>query len=643
MLKYDAVVDIETNGLFDWQTGKKPTKIWCAVAYDLNTKEFHEFTPKNIGALVYFLKSCKRVIGHNFLNYDAHCISQILDYQIPWSDIEDTFVYSKMLWPKRPQGHGLAAWGEQFGIPKPEHEDWSKFSDEMLHRCREDVKINVKVWEKLSKEFEKEGFSRQSYEVERLCHILAYRQEKYGMWLDERKAMELYDEVRTRAAELDKEVSQAFPTLLKPIRKKGVADEFKPKYTKDGEISKVSTKFLTNRGLPDDTGWCTPVYPEPFNIASPKSRVEHLLRLGWTPLEFTDKGNPKITEESLEVGGLPNEVKLFQKYLIASNREKIIKNWLDKQDSKGFVHSPFNPIGTWTHRGSHTNFFGNPPSVQLDDDDHPIYGEEGQWGAECRDVWRVPHNDSSLIQVGADASGIQMRAFAHYINDPEYVQVILNSDIHTYNQELSGLSSRKKAKRFIYAFLLGAGNHKVGVIAEPEGDELEELKDAVMSSQHVKTREILDYGLEAINAPKNEHNYALAFKGMQIKNQFINSLPGLKKYRKEAKPGWWTALDGRRIKIPSKHLHLACALQSFESCVMKRAKIIASQTLHKKDVWFRYVNDVHDEFQIITLREHGDLVGQTVVDAIKYVGKLYGSFCPLDGEYKLGNSWKDCH
>ena len=43
-----------------------------------------------------------------------------------------------------------------FGVPKPKHEDWSKFSPEMLHRCREDVKINVLVYEALLKELEGE-------------------------------------------------------------------------------------------------------------------------------------------------------------------------------------------------------------------------------------------------------------------------------------------------------------------------------------------------------------------------------------------------------------------------------------------------------------------------------------------------------
>jgi len=542
-----------------------------------------------------------------------------------------------------------------------------------MHRCIEDTHINLLTWKKLKAQFDSFGFSEQSYNVERFCHLLAYRQEKYGMWLDEEYATKVLYEVKDRADALEKEIAAVFPTLLKPEK------EYQPKVTKSGELSGLSKNFLTRRGLPENTGPCTVLRAEPFNIDSPKQRTEHLLRLGWVPLEYTEKGSPKITIESLEDENLPSEAKLFGKYLIARNREKIIGNWLGQTDKEGFVHSSFNPIGTWTHRASHSNFFGNPPRVttiewekekfalETDIVNYPhlldrdqdvllkefhqfgkthaaIMGEHGGWGAECRDVWRIPHNDSSrFVQVGADAAGIQMRAFAHYIKDQDYVKQILNSDIHVYNQNLAGLKTRGSAKTFIYAFLLGAGNHKVGVIYNMTPEELSEMKDTIMSKSKSNIRGVLDYGLEALNIPKNDHNYALAYRGMITKNQFIEALPGLKEYRKNSKPEWFTALDGRKIKIGSKHLHLACALQSFESCVMKRAKIIAYKELTKQGIWFRYVNDIHDEFQTITEKKHATIVGQTKVNAIRFVGKLYNSLCPLDGDYRIGLSWKDCH
>lgn len=71
--------------------------------------------------------------------------------------------------------------------------------------------------------------------------------------------------------------------------------------------------------------------------------------------------------------------------------------------------------------------------------------------------------------------------------------------------------------------------------------------------------------------------------------------------------------------------------------------VLYSEELISKRIPFRQVAMVHDEIQIETLKEYGDVVGKAVVDAIKKAGELLSSNCPLDGEYKLGLSWADTH
>ena len=46
----------------------------------------------------------------------------------------------------------------------------------------------------------------------------------------------------------------------------------------------------------------------------------------------------------------------------------------------------------------------------------------------------------------------------------KYGKEILEGDIHTANQEAAGLATRSQAKTFIYGFLYGAGNEKIGQI-----------------------------------------------------------------------------------------------------------------------------------------------------------------------------------
>ncbi len=65
--------------------------------------------------------------------------------------------------------------------------------------------------------------------------------------------------------------------------------------------------------------------------------------------------------------------------------------------------------------------------------------------------------------------------------------------------------------------------------------------------------------------------------------------------------------------------------------------------LKDKNIWFKQVAMVHDEFQIECYVKDADIVGQAVVNAIRKAGEIYNSNCPLDGAYKKGSSWAECH
>lgn len=102
-------------------------------------------------AMCEFLETVDFLVGHNFIDYDLEVMRRILEYTYT-QEVFDSFIVSQMTCPDRVGGHGLGPWGERFGIPKPIHEDWSKFSDDMLHRCSVDVDINEKVYYKLLEE-----------------------------------------------------------------------------------------------------------------------------------------------------------------------------------------------------------------------------------------------------------------------------------------------------------------------------------------------------------------------------------------------------------------------------------------------------------------------------------------------------------
>jgi hypothetical protein len=100
-----------------------------------------------------FLDGVEFLAIHNGLDYDIPLMESILDYSYQ-GEVWDTYIISQLLNPDRPVGHGLAAWGEKFGVPKPVHEDWSKFTPEMMYRCEQDTEINHLVYKQLLKEME---------------------------------------------------------------------------------------------------------------------------------------------------------------------------------------------------------------------------------------------------------------------------------------------------------------------------------------------------------------------------------------------------------------------------------------------------------------------------------------------------------
>ena len=150
------VIDTESDDLAD-----NATKLWVAVCKAVETGEMKTFVDPG-DDFIQLLEEADFVIMHNAIDHDWRVIRNILGYEIPKEKIIDTLVLSRFNWPDRPGPHGkffarphsVEAWGERFGIPKPEHEDWSRYSEEMRHRCEQDTEIQFKMFEYLIKEFE---------------------------------------------------------------------------------------------------------------------------------------------------------------------------------------------------------------------------------------------------------------------------------------------------------------------------------------------------------------------------------------------------------------------------------------------------------------------------------------------------------
>ena len=151
------VFDMEADNLL-----YRVTRMWCIVAKDIDTGEIYRWTPDALEAGLSFLSKAEVLIGHNIIGYDLPVFQKLHNFTY-FGELFDTLVVSRLQYPDRPRPanyvgkavHSVEAWGMRFGLPKPPHEDWSQFSEEMLHRCEQDVLITERIYKYLLEEAKK--------------------------------------------------------------------------------------------------------------------------------------------------------------------------------------------------------------------------------------------------------------------------------------------------------------------------------------------------------------------------------------------------------------------------------------------------------------------------------------------------------
>lgn len=76
---------------------------------------------------------------------------------------------------------------------------------------------------------------------------------------------------------------------------------------------------------------------------------------------------------------------------------------------------------------------------------------------------------------------------------------------------------------------------------------------------------------------------------------------------------------------------------------MKRALVILDYYAKNASLDYKFVGNIHDEIQTEVREVEAKTFGELAVTAIQMAGNYYKMNCPLDGEYKVGLSWKETH
>ena len=552
-----CILDIETNGLLN-----EATNVHCIVAYDIDGKKPYVFKGDECRArFPNFARNVSQFIMHNGLSFDAPMLNKLCGTEIKDNSILDTLILSQLFNPMRDGGHSLESWGERFEFPKGSIENFDYYTEDMLEYCKQDVNITYKLYNYLKEEGSK--FSKRSIDLEHRIRKIINDQENFGFYLDIPYATTFMASLQDRSQNIYNQLQEVFPPIVTT-----------------GRVHKRSGKPLKD-------------IIEPFNPASRKQIGERLMELGWEPTKKTDKGNVIVDEDVLSTIDM-DEAKLISEYLLLQKRHTQIASWVEAVETDGRVHGRVLTLRTVTGRMAHTS----PNMAQVP----AVYSP---FGKECRSCWTVQNPETHSL-VGTDASGLELRGLAHFMDDQNFVNEILNGDVHTANQKMAGLQNRDQAKTFIYALMYGAGAAKIGLIVGGDSKTGENLISKFMS-----------------NMPK------------------FNLLK--KKLTEASESGMIRGLDGRLLHIRSPHASLNTLIQGSGAVICKQWLVQMIDKIQESGVDAKLVASVHDEYQFEVANDDTEKFGEITNTAIKEVQDIYDLKCPLDSEFKIGKNWAETH
>jgi DNA polymerase-1 len=337
------VYDIETDGI-------DATKVWCLVAYNLDTKSTYKFSDYDdslpgMDDACMLLNNAEVLVGHNIIGFDNLVMENLYGLKLNNKKIYDTWVMSQVLQYKRSHKHGLAGWGEYLNNSKISFDDWEKYSKEMLRYCVQDVMLNVNVFNHLMEEYKRIAAKRPTIKegllIEHDTAKFNARVKTRGWNFDKTKAKANLKLMETRMSEIEKELHPKLGTH------KVYTDKIKklPKFKKNGEYTSVTARLLSDFYGKEIKVTDTHVHAageyfqrytvEQITLGSMELVKDWLLTIGWKPDEYNRKKvgrewvtvGPKITDTSL--AKLGDIGKMISEYYTLRNRSSVIKGWLE--------------------------------------------------------------------------------------------------------------------------------------------------------------------------------------------------------------------------------------------------------------------------------------------------------------------------
>lgn len=423
-----AVMDMESNGLL-----KNVTRMHCAcfTILDEQLKEIESITLTTREDYENFFNKGYVLVGHNIIRYDIPVFRKLFKGIKIENRLIDTLGLSWYLFPEESK-HGLEDWGDKFGVPKPVIKDWERGTlNEYIHRCEEDVKINVILFKQQMLYLEL-LYADNTANINNIINYLSFKldcareQEEVGCKIDRQSVV---TNLITLEGMRDEKFNKLKEVMPKNVKYREVEYPAKP-YKKDGSLSATGLKWfnlLEERGLPEDYEGTIPVVSkvEEPNPGSPDQIKRWLFSLGWDPAEYKESVS-KVTGEVTEVPQIYNsykevcdsikvlydrvpELEELNALSLIKHRIGVFQGFLDTMDENDCVVADVAGF-TNTLRFKHAKPIANLPGVGK------FYGEQ------IRGVIIAPDEDHVLL--GSDMSALEDTTKQHYMYffDPEYVK-----------------------------------------------------------------------------------------------------------------------------------------------------------------------------------------------------------------------------
>ena len=613
------VFDTEADGLLP-----EATHIWTIVAKNIDTGTINRSISKTPGANASphhpilsehgCLSLADELIGHNIIGYDLPLLEKLYGWTpSPHTTITDTLVLSRLAKSDRarPLGtnagpHSLEAWGYRVGRGKPEHSDWTQWSEGMQIRCEEDVEINHLMYQVLMAEMEALPiqWDDSSY-IEHVMARIMTEQEKNGVPLDVEQVRRLHMAVDTEVVQIDCDVVPLCPDV--PLSTSRQSNWPEKQFKKDGSPTVAARRYYGE----DFETYRTDriVRTEPMNLGSEKQVKTYLLTLGWVPTEWNfkkvkgreirdEEGNkiktsPRLTEDSLtSVKWKEGEEFIgtsIVRRLMLSHRRGMLEGWLRNVRPDGRITASAVPCGTPTGRMTH-RIVVNVPGVNA-----PL-------GREMRSCLT---SAPGYTRLGIDLASCQLRGLCHYMGDEEYQRQVVEGDAHQYMADLADLATRQQGKKLNYTTLFGAGIDKIAT----------------------------DLGITKAEARR-------------VKKTMFQNLPKLKELidnlsREWKVHGYVLGLDGRPLWVRAEHMLLVYLMQGLEAVTIKN--FMALIDTERRRLNYQLVTTMHDEVQYLVRDEDVAEFKVVAYHAIGLVNDKYNLQCPQAIDIKEGETWAQCH